>query len=255
MKELILFTIKDIIKNKVIIAYTLFLLVTTLVLFSLEDNSGKAILGILNTILIVTPIITLIFTTIQYYNSYEFIELILSQPISRISVIISEYVAINIALIMAVAAGMGIPLLIFSPEKEALWLLMISVFLTLSCSAIALLISVYIRDKAKGIGTSLLIWFYFNFIYDGIILLILFTFSEYPLEKPTLALIALNPIDLARVTVMLQLDISALMGYTGALYKDFFGSMTGIFFSMGCFALWIIIPLWITIVHFGKKDL
>jgi Cu-processing system permease protein len=39
------------------------------------------------------------------------------------------------------------------------------------------------------------------------------------MEKFTLLLSALNPIDLGRIFMMLKMDVSALMGYTGALYK------------------------------------
>jgi Cu-processing system permease protein len=86
-------------------------------------------------------------------------------------------------------------------------------------------------------------------------LLILFSFSDYPLEKLTLLLSALNPIDLGRIFIMLKMDISALMGYTGALYKDFFGSGTGILFTVGIMLLWIIIPLWLAVRKFKRKDL
>jgi Cu-processing system permease protein len=92
-------------------------------------------------------------------------------------------------------------------------------------------------------------------IYDGLILLILFNFSDYPLEKATLVLSALNPIDLGRISIMLKMDVSALMGYTGALYKDFFGSGSGILFTVGIMLLWIILPLWWALRVFKKKDL
>ncbi|HRA12922.1 MAG TPA: ABC transporter permease, partial [Chitinophagaceae bacterium] len=92
-------------------------------------------------------------------------------------------------------------------------------------------------------------------IYDGIVLLILFSFSDYPLEKFTLLISALNPIDLGRIFIMLKMDVSALMGYTGALYKDFFGSGTGLLFTIGIMTLWIIIPLWLAVRKFKKKDL
>ena len=85
--------------------------------------------------------------------------------------------------------------------------------------------------------------------------MILFAFSDYPLEKLTLALTALNPIDLARVSMMLQMDVSALMGYTGALFKEFFGSFWGTLFTGGILVLWVIVPLiWASAV-FRKKDL
>jgi Cu-processing system permease protein len=85
--------------------------------------------------------------------------------------------------------------------------------------------------------------------------MILFTFSDYPLEKLTLLLSALNPIDLGRIFIMLKMDISALMGYTGALYKDFFGSGSGIMFTIGIMLLWALIPLWLTVRAFKRKDL
>ena len=98
-------------------------------------------------------------------------------------------------------------------------------------------------------------WFYFALIYDGIVLLILFAFSDYPMEKFTLLLSALNPIDLGRIFIMLKMDVSALMGYTGALYKDFFGSGTGLMFTSGIMLLWAFLPLYLAIRNFKRKDL
>jgi len=111
------------------------------------------------------------------------------------------------------------------------------------------------RDKARGIGAALLLWFYFALIYDGLVLLTLFAFSEYPMEKFTLLLSSLNPIDLGRIFIMLKMDVSALMGYTGALYKDFFGSATGVLFTAGIMLLWAAVPLWLAVRSFKRKDL
>ena len=55
-----------------------------------------------------------------------------------------------------------------------------------------------VSDLAKAIGFSLLFWFYFSLIYDGLILYVIYSFSDYPLEKVTLSLVSLNPVDLAR---------------------------------------------------------
>lgn len=68
-------------------------------------------------------------------------------------------------------------------------------------------------------------------------------------------LVALNPVDLARIIILLQLDISALMGYTGAFYKNFFGSHLGILFSTGVLFIWIFLPLAMATRIFAKKDL
>jgi Cu-processing system permease protein len=87
------------------------------------------------------------------------------------------------------------------------------------------------------------------------LLWIIYSFGDYPLEKVTLSLIALNPVDLARIIMLLQLDISALMGYTGAFYKEFFGSSFGSIFSVSILFIWIVAPLLIALKTFSKKDL
>ena len=53
---------------------------------------------------------------------------------------------------------------------------------------------------------------------------------------------------------MLQMDVSAMMGYTGAIYKQFFGSALGMSFTFGVLILWAAVPLYFAIRVFKKKD-
>ena len=255
MLKLSKYVFYDIIRNKVILAYTVFLFVVSFSLFNMEENSSKALLSLLNIILIVVPLISMIFTTIHYYNSYEFIELMLSQPMSRKKILLSEYAGISLSLTGGLLIGVGIPVLVYSPDSTGFTLLFTGLSLSFVFTSLAFLTSVKARDKARGIGYALLLWFYFALIYDGLLLLILFSFSDYPLEKITLFLSALNPVDLGRISIMLKMDVSALMGYTGALYKDFFGSGAGILFTTGIMFLWIAVPLLWALRVFRKKDL
>ncbi len=255
MLKLSRYVLYDILRSKVIIAYALFLGVITFSLFSLEDNESKAILSLLNIVLIIIPLMSMIFTTIHYYNSYEFIELLLAQPMGRGRILLSEYGGVAISLVTAFWTGAGIPVLLYAFNPTGMALLFTGTCLTLIFTSLAFVTAVRARDKARGIGMALLLWFYFALIYDGLILMILFTFSDYPMEKATLALAALNPIDLGRIFIMLKMDISALMGYTGALYKQFFGSAQGILFTTAIMLAWIIAPLLIALRMFRKKDL
>lgn len=255
MLKLSKYILYDIVRNKVILAYTGFLFLVSFSLFNMEENSSKAILSLLNIVLIVVPLISMIFTTIHYYNSYEFIELMVSQPMSRRKILLSEYGGVSLSLVSSFLIGVGVPVLLYSPDSVGFSLLFTGTSLTFVFTSLAFLTSVIARDKARGIGFALLLWFYFSLIYDGLILLILFSFSDYPLEKITLLLSALNPIDLGRISIMLKMDVSALMGYTGALYKDFFGSGAGILFTVGIMLLWISLPLWWALRVFKKKDL
>jgi Cu-processing system permease protein len=65
----------------------------------------------------------------------------------------------------------------------------------------------------------------------------------------------LNPIDLGRIYLMLQMDVSALMGYTGATYKDFFGSSVGLLYTLGIMLIWMVVPVLLAVRSFNKKDL
>jgi Cu-processing system permease protein len=249
------YVLYDIVRNKVMIAYTLFLFIVSMSLFQMEENSSKAVLSLLNIVLIVIPLVSLVFSTIHWYNSYEFIELLLTQPVSRKKVLLSEYAGISASLVTAILIGMGVPILLYNCNSTGLSLLLIGCLLSLVFTSIAFWASVRSKDKARGIGIALMLWFYFTLIFDGLILLILFTFSDYPLEKLTLLLSSLNPVDLGRIFIMLHLDVSALMGYTGAMYKDFFGNATGLLYTLGIMIIWIVVPLWLGLRSFRKKDL
>ena len=249
------YVLYDIVRNKVVLAYTAFLLIISMSLFQMEENSSKAVLSLLNIVLIVVPLVSMVFSTIHWYNSYEFIELMLTQPISRKKVLLSEYTGISASLATAFLIGVGVPVMLYNFDSTGMALILVGTLLSFAFTSIAFLASVKSRDKARGIGAALLLWFYFALIYDGLILLVLFSFSDYPLEKITLLLSSLNPIDLGRIYLMLQMDVSALLGYTGAVYKDFFTSGTGLLYTLGIMLLWILVPLALALRSFNKKDL
>jgi Cu-processing system permease protein len=255
MLKLSKYVLYDILRNKVVLAYTAFLLVVSMSLFQMEENSSKAVLSLLNIVLIVVPLVSMVFSTIHWYNSYEFIELMLTQPVSRKKVLLSEFAGIGSSLMTAFLIGVGLPVVVYNFNATGIALIVVGCLLTLVFTAIAFLASIKSKDKARGIGAALLLWFYFALIFDGLLLLVLFSFSDYPLEKIILALSSFNPIDLGRIYLMLQMDVSALMGYTGAVYKDFFGSSGGLLYTLGIMLAWIIVPLLFAVRSFNKKDL
>jgi Cu-processing system permease protein len=51
------------------------------------------------------------------------------------------------------------------------------------------------------------------------------------------------------------MDVSAMMGYTGAVFKDFFGGMWGSLYSCCILLAWILVPLYLSIRRFNRKDL
>lgn len=255
MKKIIKYVILDILRNRIMIAYTLFLLLISFSVFNLEDNPDKGILSLVNIVLIIVPLVSVVFSTIYVYNSSEFIELLVSQPLRRGRLWASIFTGLALSLSLAFLAGVGIPILLYNPSASGMIMLLSGIALSIIFVSIALLASVLTRDKAKGIGVAILLWFFFTLIYDGIVLFALFQFADYPMEQPMIAMISLNPVDLARVLMLLKLDISALMGYSGALFQSFFGGNGGMIYSAFVLVLWAVIPFWLSVRKFKTKDL
>lgn len=221
----------------------------------MEDNTAKGMLTILNVILFTVPLVSILFATIYIYNSSEFIELLISQPIRRSKIWISLFISLSLSLIISFLIGSGIPLLINAPNLNGIMMLLIGVLITAIFVSLAFLSAIFNRDKARGIGASIVIWLFFALIFDGLILFLLFQFSDYPIEKPMIFVTSLSPIDLARIQMLLHLDASAMMGYTGALFKEYFGNGTGIAISLLLLILWVIIPFVLSLKKFKTKDL
>lgn len=255
MKGITKFVITDILKNKIILFYALILCVFSWSIFSLEDNTSKGIMSLLNIILLTVPLVSIIFSNIYMYNSAEFIELLVSQPVKRSSIWTSLFIGLSLALNAAFFVGIGIPVLIFVSFMTAITVIVTGMLITTIFVSIAMLCSILMRDKARGIGLSIILWLFLSLIYDGLVLFFMFQYADYPIEKPMAILAALNPIDLARIQVLLHVDAAALMGYTGAIFKKMFGTFTGYILSLMLMLAWTVLPFLISLKLFNKKDL
>ncbi len=249
------YVLMDLLKNRSILVYTLILGILSFSLLSLDSQSSKGLLSLLNITLLFVPVITTLFATIYFFNSLEFIELLLCQPVKRSTILLSEYFGMALSLSASYAAGIGIPLLLMISGTSALMLIATGVLLTFIFTAIALFIFVLFRDKTKGIGAAIVVSLFFTLLFDGLVMAFIFSFSDYPIDQALVGIMAFNPVDLGRVLMLLQLDVAVLMGYSGALFKKFLGSATGSTYSVACMLCWIFIPLLLSLRIFGKKDL
>lgn len=254
MNKLLKYTLFDVLRSKVTIIYSLMLFIFSYSIIYLGHDLAKATISLLNIVLIIVPLVSIIFGTMYFYNMREFRELLLAQPISRFSIFLSEYLGLSLSLALGFLTGTGLPFFIFGFSTGSFYLLLTGLLLTFVFVGLAFMASVLNNDRVKGIGMAMFIWFYLAVIFDGLVMLVLYLFNDYPLEKIMLALTSLNPIDLGRVMILLKLDISALMGYTGALYKNFFGSGFGIVFSLAFIFIWISIPALVALKVFLKRD-
>ena len=247
------------IRSRWVFIYTGFYLIATMALLLLSNDLSKVLISLTNIIIVLTPLIGILFGTMYYYNSKEFIQLLMAQALSRWSIFIGMYLGLAIALSLSILIGVGVPLVIYGvlgSSDVAIFILLITMACVLSIifSLIAFLIAMKNDDKVKGLSISIFVWLFFAIIYDGIFLLLLLALKDYPLDKMTISMIMLNPIDLARILILMKLDMSAMMGYTGAVLSKFLGRGLGMLFISVSLVLWTVIPLWRLNRIGAKKD-
>ena len=255
MNKIARFILFDILKNKTIILYTVLLFIISWSVLGLESNFTKATLSLLNIVLLVVPMMSVIFSTIYVYNSSQFVELLLSQPVPRSKVWFNIFLGLSTALVLAFLLGCGIPILLYSSIETGMSLIITGCFLSVIFTSLAMLAAIFSRDRAKGIGIAIFLWIFFAIIYDGILLVLIFQFAEYPIEGIMATLTAINPIGLSRIFVLLQLDVAAMLGYAGAVFQQVFGSGGGMGISLVILSAWAIVPFVWSLIKFNRKNL
>lgn len=240
-------------KSKIIIFYFCLLALLTWTSLLLQDNETKGALTMLNIVLFIVPLVSLLYTTVYLYDSRNFIVLLLSQPVRRRRVW-QSFLGVGGSLLLAYLLGAGIPVVLFSAPLTAL-LLLSGCVVTLVFVSLAFYIAMLTNEKTRGIGAALLIWLLLTMIYDSVLLYLVFLLGDYPIETPLMALLMLNPLDLVRFQIILQMDASAMMGYSGAVFKEFLGAAGGMVVSSLLLALWIVLPYVLSLRIFRVKDL
>ena len=253
------YELSDVLRSRWLLAYSAFFLVVTEVLLRFTGGDAKGLLGLMNIVLLVIPLVTIVFSTMYFYHAREFIELLLAQPVSRRQLFAGLYQGLAAPLALAFVLSVGVPLAMHiawtgSQLRTAAVLLLVGVALTGVFVAIALLIAVRVADTVRGLGLAIGCWLAAAVLYDGAVLLLAMTFADYPLERPLLAAMLLNPIDLGRILLLLEFDVSALVGYTGAVFKQFHGTATGIGVAAVALLLWAGIPALLGLRAFQRKD-
>lgn len=250
---------KNMARSKWLLTLAVLLFVVSEALFQFGGDPAKTVASLMNVILVIIPLMSVVLGTIFFYNSREFNELLLAQPIDRTSIYVGKLAGFTLALCAAFLLGTMPSFLIHAIQfkgyaAKIATLLMVGCCFIVIFAAVSFYAATRFEDRIRGLGSTLLIWFLFAVIWDGLILLFVHVFQDYPYEPVLMALLFVNPIDLGRILILLQLDIAALMGYTGAVFQNLFGTEAGILLSALAMVAYAAVPLWLGIRQFRRKD-
>jgi len=240
------------------VAYGLFFLLAAEALLRFAGGGPRAMLSLVNIVLFIIPLVSAVFGTVYLYDARAFTRLLLAQPVSRKQLFGGLYLGLSLPLAGAFLLGAAPPFLVRGLAGGAVGtfvaLMAAGVLLTFVFTALAFVIAVRFEEKVRGLAVAIFLWLFFTIVYDGLVLAAVSAFSAFPLEKPVIALMLLNPVDLARVMLLMHFDVSALMGYTGAVFDRFFGSGLGMAISLSALVAWLAVPLLTGLHRFARKD-
>jgi Cu-processing system permease protein len=258
IRKIARYGVRDLVRSRWLLGYAGFFAVATWALLRFSDNESKALLSLVNVVLLVVPLANLVFGAMYLYGAREFVELLLAQPVRRRELFAGLYFGLTVPVALASVIGLGVPLLLQGPSsatmRTAAVLGVMCVALSAVFTGIATVIAYSIEDRVRGLATALGVWLMMAVVYDGLVLMAAVQFADYPLEKPMLALMIANPIDLARLVLLLQFDVAALLGYTGAVFEQFFAGATGLIVAGSAIALWAAVPALAGGRLFRRKD-
>ncbi|MGD8494753.1 MAG: ABC transporter permease subunit [Gemmatimonadales bacterium] len=251
--------LRDVARGRWILVYGAALFGLAQALILLEGDVARAAAGLVNPVLLVTPLVGLLFGTLYLYGARDFNRMLLAQPVGRRELFCGLFAGVALPLVGVEWLGLGAPLVVAALTHGGgsgiLRLLAVTGALTLSSLALAFLTAVTIRDRAAGMGVAILAWLALTVLYDGLFATVSLTLPGTVLEGPALVASLLNPIDTARILLLMQFDQAALMGYTGAVFRAFFGGGTGTAVAAGSLFTWICVPLLIAAWRFRGADL
>jgi Cu-processing system permease protein len=250
--------VREVIRSRWFAVYAGFFFALAEGLLRFSGGAERAVLGIGTASLMIIPLATLLQSTIYVYNAREFTELLLAQPIRRGSLYLALYLGLALPTAASFALGTALPFALrgfgdAGQRAQLFAIVAIGVALTLVFTGLAFCIALKVDDRLRAVGLALGAWLASAVLYDGIVLAIVALFSDYPIERPLIGLMLINPVDLGRVLLLLRLDAMALLGYTGAVLERFFG-VQGVLVASASLAIWVGAPALIGARLFRRKD-
>lgn len=253
LAKLIKYEIYDLFKSKWVIGTFFFYLILSYVLLDFGKDPTKALISYNNISLITLPLFSLLLSAIYFYNNKNFIEFVLTQPVSRLSLFLSIFISISLSLSVSYSLGSFLPFYHFFGldftyiKATVLTTLLVPLFVSLG-----ILLALLERDRLKGVGLALFIWLLFSALYDSALLYFIIAFSDYPINGLVILLTLANPIDLIRLNLLMDTGLHEIMGFVGKWLIKYFNHL---------FSLSILVPSFYTLIFltlgavvFKRKD-
>ena len=242
-------------RSKWLYAYTSLLTTTIFGLAYLAADIRRTELVLISVLILLVPLVSMLFTTAYWYGSELFTELLVAQPVSRRSIFWARIISIVASLTTCLAIALFVPTVtLFGFDRSLVWLFLGMALAGAVFCCLGTLVATYVIDRLWGIGLGLAIWFYFIAVHDGLLLLLLYWFREYPLDHLGAGACAFNALSIVRVGLLLYFDAPLLLGHAGALVSGLAEGKMVVPIFFGLIGGWLVIPLVFAQRRFARRD-
>jgi Cu-processing system permease protein len=221
---------------------------------------GRTTAGLINLVLLVVPLMALTAGAGSIAGDRErgMLAYLLSQPVTRLEVLVGKYLGLAGALLACLCLGLGACAAVLAWKGEAtrpasiLWLAGLSFSLALAMLSLGMLISVLARKASVAVGTAIFAWLTLVFVTDlglmaGAIAL------KLRIEE-LFALSLINPLQVFKMWSLHSVDATLdVLGPAGLYASEEYGSALHAIFG-GCLLAWTLIPLIIAAAVFSRRS-
>ena len=258
--------IRDSLKNKWFVIYTLSLTVLAVLLVYMGYSRGsligyrgygKTAASLINLILLFIPLIAIVTGSISISGEREnkTLSYLLSHPVSKTEVIFGKYLGTLISIMFAVFLSFGLAgFLIYingTEESSINYILtsLLSVLLAASLLSVGFLISTFNSRVSKSISIGILVWFFFLIVGDlGII------GAGKALDlgiREVFYLAIINPLEAYKIVSILTLTPRfEILGPAGIYALNNLGKTNLFLLLISVQLVWIILPMALSVIHF-----
>jgi Cu-processing system permease protein len=225
------------------------------------ENFSRTTASLLNLCLLLSPLIALSLGAgaIAGERDKGYLPYLLSQPITRLELLLGKYLGLVAAISLATIAGFGAGGVVIATFASAIdastyvLLLVLMLSLTAVMTGIGLLISTLSATRVQALGVAMFAWFAAVLFFD---LVVIGSVSQASLGGTGLLVTLLaNPVEVTRVLAIMHLepDLSVL-GPFGSYLMDTLGLRGATAVLATALAIWTAAPLALAAWVFNQRD-
>lgn len=210
---------------------------------------GRTTAGLINLVLLVVPLMGLTAGAGSIASDRErgMLTYLLSQPVTRLEVLLGKYVGLAAALLACICLGLGACAAIMAWQGDGtrpasiLWLAGLTFGLALGMLSVGMLVSVLARKASVAVGTAIFLWLTLVFATD--LALMAGTVTLKLRIEDLFALALANPLQVFKMWSLHAVDASLdVLGPAGLYASEEYGARLHLIFG-ACLAAWVLIPL------------